>query len=104
VAKVAAVGSLASYVSDEPYRGQRLGVIVPGLLREVGDVAHLAALVAPRRVLIAAGVSGGGRRLDAGRLRDIYAPAVRAFGSLGADDAIRILDSTDPAGVVEAMR
>ena len=61
VSRVAAVGTLASYVSDEPYRGQRLGVIVPRILRDVGDVPHLAALVAPRRVVIAGGVSGGGQ-------------------------------------------
>src|SRR5262249_54167691 len=66
VSKVAAVGTLASYVSDEPYKGQRLGVIVPGLLRDVGDIPHLAALVAPRPVVIAGGVSGGGQGLDAG--------------------------------------
>jgi hypothetical protein len=104
VAKVVAVGSLASFVSDEPYRGQRLGVMVPGLLREVGDVAHLAALIAPRRVVIAGGVSGGGRRIHAGRLREIYSPATRTFGSVGAGDAIRILEAVGPAGVVEAMR
>ena len=59
VSRVAAVGAMASYVSDEPYRGQRLGVIVPGLLRDVGDVSHLAA---PRRP-----ASGGDRRRGLGR-------------------------------------
>jgi cephalosporin-C deacetylase-like acetyl esterase len=104
VSRIAAVGSLASYISDEPYRGQRLGAIVPGFLRDVGDVPHLAALVAPRRVVIAGGVSGGGRRLDAGRLRQAYEPAARAFGLLGSGDAIRILDAADAADVVKALR
>ena len=104
VSRVAAVGTLASYVSDEPYRGQRLGVIVPGLLRDVGDVAHLAALVAPRRVVIAGGVSGGGKRLDAGPLREAYEPAARAFGLLGSGDAIKVLDTADAADVVKALR
>ena len=89
VSRVAAVGAMASYVSDEPYRGQRLGVIVPGVLRDVGDVSHLAALVAPRRVVIAGGVSGGGKGLDAARLRDEYEPAARAFGLLGSRDSIQ---------------
>ena len=104
VSRVAAVGTLASYVSDEPYRGQRLGVIVPGLLRDVGDVAHLAALVAPRRVVIAGGVSGGGRRLDAASLHKAYEPATRAFGLLGSGGAIKILDAADAADVVKALR
>ena len=37
--------------------------MAPGILRDVGDVAHLAALVAPRRVVIAGGVAGDGKPL-----------------------------------------
>src|SRR5947208_16565626 len=65
ITKVAAVGSLASYITDGPYVGQRLGVMATGILREVGDVADLAALVAPRRVVIAGGVAGHGQALPA---------------------------------------
>ena len=104
VSRVAAVGAMASYVSDEPYRGQRLGVIVPGVLRDVGDVSHLAALVAPRRVVIAGGVSGGGKGLDAARLRNEYGPAARAFGLLGSRDSIQLLDATDATDIVKALR
>ena len=104
VSRVAAVGTLASYVSDEPYRDQRLGVIVPGLLRDVGDVPHMVALVAPRRVVIAGGVTGGGRRLDAGRLHEAYQPAARAFGLLGARDALRVLEASAASDVVRALR
>jgi cephalosporin-C deacetylase-like acetyl esterase len=104
LSRVAAVGAMASFISDEPYRGQRLGVIVPGLLRDVGDVSHIAALVAPRRVVIAGAVSGGGQRLDADRCREAYGPAVRAFGLLGSGDSIRVLDSADAAVIVKALR
>ena len=47
ITKVAAVRTLASYRTDVPYEGQRLGLMAPGILRHVGDVADLAALVAP---------------------------------------------------------
>ncbi len=104
VSRVAAVGTLASYVSDQPYRGQRLGVIVPGFVRDVGDVPHLAALVAPRPVVIAGGVSGGGRRLDASGLREAYEPAARAFGLIGDGVAIKVLDAPDAASVANAIR
>ena len=60
--RVAAIGTLASYVTDKPYVGQNLGVMAPGILRDVGDVAQIAALIAPRRLIIAGGVSGDGRR------------------------------------------
>lgn len=42
---VACDGTLATYVSEVPYRKQLIGILVPGLLRDVGDVKHLAALV-----------------------------------------------------------
>ncbi|MHB1556275.1 MAG: alpha/beta hydrolase family protein [Isosphaeraceae bacterium] len=104
VDRVAAVGTVASLVSEVPYRGQRVGTIVPGMFRAVGDVGHLAALIAPRRVVIAGGVAGDGRPLDGGSLRAAYGPASRAFGLLGEAGAIQILDKTDPAEVVRALR
>ena len=57
------INSLASYVTDEPYRNQRLGLMVPGILRDVGDIAHIAALIAPRKVTIVGGVTGGGKTI-----------------------------------------
>ncbi len=57
------VNSLASYVTDEPYRNQRLGLMVPGILRDVGDISHIAGLIAPRRVTIVGGVTGGGQTI-----------------------------------------
>jgi pimeloyl-ACP methyl ester carboxylesterase len=72
IAQVAAVGTLASYVSDVPYEGQRVGVLAPGIVRDVGDVPHLAALALPRRVVIAGGVSGGGELLGEEELSRAY--------------------------------
>ena len=104
VTKVAAVGTLASFVSDEPFQGQRLGTIVPGIVKDVGDVAHLAALVAPRRVVIAGGVSGGGKPLDADRLRAAYRPAAHVWDLLGAEGGLTVLGGTDAGEVVGALK
>ncbi len=38
ITAVATSGMLASYVTDQPYEGQRLGTLVPGILRDAGDV------------------------------------------------------------------
>jgi hypothetical protein len=54
-AQVACVNGLVSYVSEAPYQGQRLGSVAPGILKHVGDIAHLAALVEARRVVFAGG-------------------------------------------------
>ena len=64
VALSATIGSPASYVTNDPYpAGTSMGVLVPGILR-VGDIAHLAALCAPRPVLIAQGLSVQGKPLS----------------------------------------
>lgn len=57
------INSLASYVTDEPYRNQRLGLMVPGILRDAGDISHITGLIAPRRVTISGGVTGGGNTI-----------------------------------------
>jgi hypothetical protein len=103
VTKVATVGTLASFISDEPYQGQRLGAIAPGIVRDIGDVAHLAALVAPRRVVIAGGVSGGGKPLDADRLHSAYRPAAHVWDLLGAKVKLTILRSMDAGEVIGAL-
>ena len=104
VARVAAVGTLASYLSEGPYVGQRLGIMAPGIIRDVGDVAHLAALVAPRRVVIAGGVAGDGKPLAADPLRESYRAASRVWDLLGAGREFSVFEATDPAGLVEALR
>jgi cephalosporin-C deacetylase-like acetyl esterase len=104
ITKIVAVDTLASYISDEPYVGQRLGVIVPGLLREVGDVAHLAALAAPRQVIIAGGVFGNGKPLTTDQLRETFRAASRVWELLQSDGKFTVLAEADPAAVLSALR
>ncbi len=66
VSRVAAVGTLASYVSDQPYRGQRLGVIVPRILERRGRRPPHRG---PRR-----SASGGDRWRSLGRWTDASTP------------------------------
>ena len=63
ITRVVTVGTLASYLTEVPYEGQRLGIMAPGIVRDVGDIQHLAALIAPRRLIVAGPVSGGGKPL-----------------------------------------
>ena len=79
--RVGVVNSLASFVPDAPYIGQRLGLLAPGVLRDVGDVAHLAAIHAreTKQVVIAGGVSASGKVLTTEELAAAYEPASRAF-------------------------
>lgn len=98
ITKVAAVGSLASFVTDEPYVGQRLGLMAPGILRDVGDVAHLAALSQAKRVVIAGSVSGGGKKLTAEQLKATYKPAAEAL-----QEKLTIAESLTPVELLKAL-
>lgn len=100
VTAVAAVNTLASFVTDEPYTNQRLGTLVPGILRDVGDIGHIAALCAPKRVVIAGGVSAGGKALKADELAATYEPASKAFKLLGKEKDFVI---TTPADVLKEL-
>jgi hypothetical protein len=64
VHSVAAFGLLATFVSPSGFTGHRMATFVPFLL-DIGDVPHLAALVAPRRLVISGPVDGQSKPLDA---------------------------------------
>jgi dienelactone hydrolase len=64
LSEVIVINSLTSYLNDRPYRNQRLGIMVPGLLREFGDIDHIAALIAPRPITVRSGVNGAGEALS----------------------------------------
>ncbi len=100
ITKAAAVNTLASFVTDEPYTNQRLGTLAPGILRDVGDVAHIAALCAGKRVVIAGGVSGGGQSLKVDKLASAYEPASRVFKLLGQEKDFVL---TTPENVVKGL-
>ncbi|MEX1231868.1 MAG: prolyl oligopeptidase family serine peptidase [Planctomycetaceae bacterium] len=100
IKQVSVIGALASYISDRPYEGQRLGVIVPKILPEVGDVGHLAALCAPRPCLIAGGVNGAGAPLSQAALIDHYSLAQRIYEFAEAPENLYVTAELAPADVV----
>ncbi len=84
------IHSLASYVTDEPYRNQRLGLMVPGILRDVGDIPHLAALIAPRRVTIVGGVTGNGQAIHGDDLLKHFRVTQDIFAKHSASGQLRV--------------
>jgi cephalosporin-C deacetylase-like acetyl esterase len=98
VTKAVAVNTLASFVTDEPYFGQRLGTMVPSVLRSVGDVGHIAAL-GMKRVVIAGGVSAGGKPLGVVQVREAFKPA----GGSYTEDFLKIIEKTTPAELLKAL-
>ena len=90
ITQVRAIDSLASYVTDQPYRDVRLGLMVPGILRDFGDVSDLAAMVAPRSVSILGGTNGSGKPLDAVTLDQHFERAKRVYELLDAPKLLTI--------------
>jgi dienelactone hydrolase len=97
IAAVAAVDAPVTYVTEQAYgAGTRMGLLAPGILR-VGDVPHLAALAAPRRLLVLGGTSPQGTPRTLRQLQDAYAFTRKAYGLLKAADQLKVVDEGRPA-------
>ncbi len=100
---VVAMNSLASYVTNVPYENQRLGTLAPGILRDVGDVAHLAAIGRAPRTVIVGGVNGTGQSLDYLELITAYSPTVEKGRTVGEPNRFVVLEWSDSAGMLKAL-
>lgn len=98
-----AVNTLASFVTETPYRNQRLGIVAPGMLPALGDVAHLVSLIAPRRVVIAGGVRGDGTALDAAAQKETYAVPAAVWSASGAPTEFILLAQPDSEAIAAAL-
>jgi len=104
IKRVVAVGSLASFLTEVPYEGQRLGLLAPGLVRDVGDIPQLAALIAPRQLVIAGAVTGSGKPLDAAALREQFTFTQRVYELQKSNAALTLLPSTSTEAIVQALK
>lgn len=103
ITRAVTMDSLASYVTDVPYVGQRLGIMAPGILRDVGDIPRIAALIAPRPLVVAGGVSGDGNALALSGLRQNYEFTRKVFASDNAENNFLCLVPASEAEVVAAL-
>jgi hypothetical protein len=97
------VGSLASFVSDTPYEGQRLGILPNGILRDVGDVAHIAALIAPNKVTICGGVNGSGHQLSEESLQTTFKPTRHVFELSGTRGQFSVFPQLSEEDIVRKL-
>jgi gluconolactonase len=98
--QVATINSLTSFATDIPYGNQRLGTLVPGFLRDCGDVPQLAALLVSQRLVIAGGVSSSGKPVTADELSRRFESTRRAFRSVGRDKQLIL---TTPEHVLDEL-
>jgi hypothetical protein len=72
-------------------------------LRDAGDVLHLAALIAPRRVFIAGGVTGGGDALSSEALRDHFAYTQQIYRLHGVEGHLTVTAAEKPEDLVRRL-
>jgi len=97
------VDAPTSYVSGEAYpTGTHMGLLAPGLLR-VGDVPHLAALAAPRRLIVAAGVSPAGKALGEKALKEAYAFTASVYKLHKADAKLTVAETLKPEELASGL-
>jgi dienelactone hydrolase len=103
IAATAAVDVPVSYVTQSAYPDDtRMGLLVPGILR-VGDIPHLAALLAPRKLIVAGGVSAEGKKLDEKGLAGAFAFSRKIYALMKAEMALHLRAEAKAAEVVELL-
>jgi dienelactone hydrolase len=99
-ASLAAVGAPVTFVTPAAYPpGTRMGLLAPGLLR-AGDVPHLAALAAPRKLLIAGGASAGGKKLEEKALQAVFAFTRKVYRLAKAEERLTVRAGEGPGELV----
>jgi cephalosporin-C deacetylase-like acetyl esterase len=103
IVATAAIDVPASYVTRTAYPdGTRMGLLVPGILR-VGDIPHLAALSAPRKLIVAGGTTGEGKKLDEKRVAGAFSFTRKIYALMKAEKALYLRGEMKPAEVVELL-
>jgi cephalosporin-C deacetylase-like acetyl esterase len=103
VRSVATSGLLASFVSAAPPQDHRMATFVPFIL-DVGDVPHLSALLAPRRLIIARPVDAQNQTLDGDAVARSFGATQDAYRWYSATSELRIASSPLDDEIAKALR
>jgi dienelactone hydrolase len=103
IASVALLSTLTTLVTEEAYAsGTHMGLLSPGLLT-VADVPHLAALLAPRPLVLSGGVTPQGERLAEGALQQVFAFARRAYSLEHSERRLLVADDVSTTKLVDHL-
>ncbi len=93
VSTVAAINTLSTFISPEPFLNQRMANFVPFIL-DVGDVSRLAALVAPRRLVLASAVNHLNQPLNDDAAAQAWSFTKQVYSFYGAPGRLSIVNET----------
>ena len=101
-ATVAAVDAPTSYLTATAYPdGTRMGLLAPGILK-AGDIPQLAALNAPRKVVISGGTASG-KALEAKGVEEAFAFTRRVYRFFKADASLTLRGKLEAAALVKLL-
>jgi dienelactone hydrolase len=101
----AITGALATYsaIVDHEIYTHRYVMFTPGALRKY-DLPDVAALVAPRPLVLINAVDQAQRPLDAERAAEVFAPAAKTFDMAGARAELRVVRAISAEDILEQYR
>lgn len=103
VSSVAALGSMSTYVTSEPYAdGTYMGLLAPGILRWA-DVPQLAAMNAPHRLIVAGCVSPTGKKLTGKESEEAYAYTRAIYKVYKAEAKLSVAEEAAAEKIVDAL-
>lgn len=102
IQRVVMNNTLASFITDQPYEGQRMGTLVPGILRDVGDIPHIAATLSPRRLIINHPQNAQGQPLDMQATESLFRTVSAAY-SLEKSEQQLFLSMADPTVITNHL-
>jgi dienelactone hydrolase len=80
----------ATWVTDRPWEKQRLGMLPPGILRDVGDIEHIAAMISPVPLQMLEPTDGQGNPLPLSRLNTAFMATRQLYQDSGNAEVLRI--------------
>ena len=92
IADVVSIGTPASVISDAPYGFGHMGILVPGSLKDIGDLPQVMSLLAPRRLTVVNPMSPTGKPLGNKSATEALRHPLVTYRTLGA--ASKIVVST----------
>ena len=105
VAGAAVTGALAEYsaIVDTEIYTHRYVMFTPGVLGKY-DLPEVAALVAPRPLVVINPVDAAQRPLDDARAAEVYQPAAKVFETAGAAANLKVVHALSAADILAQYR
>jgi dienelactone hydrolase len=103
ISAVAAIDSLTTFSTNDAYApGTPMGLLAPGILN-LGDVAGLAALCAPRKLVICGGITPQGKKVAGKELTENYRFASEIYKLARAADRLSFMEASAVASIADKL-